>query len=207
MKKINYINYFIKISCILGGIIFSIPKIVDKDLYGTFIRLSIILLVLLPNMIRKFTKIKITERMELIYLLFLFVAHFLGSIVDLYHKISWYDTFAHYISGFMTCFLGYLIYVKCKGIKNPFLEVLFLLSFSALVAVSWETFEFVSDQIFGKDAQNVVTTGVSDTMMDMIVALLGCMTTLFAYFIEKYFHKNLFISKFINEIRQNYGDK
>ena len=204
MKKIIYSNYLIKIVLILGGIFFSIPTIMNKDLYGSLIRISIILLALLPDILRK-RNIKITEKIEFIYLLLLFTAHFLGSIVNLYHKISWYDTLVHYISGLIVCLFGYFIYIKGKGSKNKYLEFLFLLSFSALVAFFWESFEFIFDQLFGKDAQNVKTTGVVDTMEDMIVALLGTFTVQICAYLEKKYDKKLFISHFIQEMHVVYG--
>lgn len=194
MKKINYL---IKIILVFAGILFSISTMMNADLYGTLIRLSIIPLALLPNIAKK--KIKITEKVEFVYLLFLFVAHFLGSIVNLYYQISWYDTFVHYLSGWVTAFLGYIIYVKGKERSKAF-EFLFIISFSALIAISWETFEFVCDQLFQKDAQNVITTGVTDTMIDMIVALLGSITVEVLAFI-----KNGLLSKFKREIQEVYG--
>ena len=201
MKKIIYLNSFIKITLILGGIVFSISKILDKDLYGVLIRLSIIPLALLPNIVKK--KIKITERIEVIYLLFLFIAHFLGSIVNLYYQISWYDTFVHYMSGWITASLGYIICVKACEKNNKFIS-LFLLTFSSLIAVMWEIFEFTCDLLFHKDAQNVLTTGVTDTMTDLIVALFGCITVLILSYLEGN-HKRLFISSFKREIKEVYG--
>jgi hypothetical protein len=47
------------------------------------------------------------------------------------------------------------------------------MSFVAFVAVLWECFEFSMDQIAGMHMQELISTGVADTMFDMIVALIG----------------------------------
>ena len=57
----------------------------------------------------------------------------------------------------------------------------------------WEIFEFTNDAIFQADAQHVMTTGVDDTMLDMIVALLGSVIVVVIYGIEYFLKKKGFI--------------
>ena len=63
-------------------------------------------------------------------------------------------------------------------------------------------FEFTSDKLFGKDAQNVLTTGVDDTMKDMIVAALGTILYLILYVYEEINNKKIFIKNFIYDINK-----
>ena len=42
-----------------------------------------------------------------------------------------------------------------------------------MIAVIWEFFEYGMDLLMAMDLQHVETTGVSDTMTDLIVAFLG----------------------------------
>jgi hypothetical protein len=41
------------------------------------------------------------------------------------------------------------------------------------LATMWEVYEYASSIIFNIDPQNNLTTGVNDTMQDIIVALIG----------------------------------
>ena len=50
---------------------------------------------------------------------------------------------------------------------------LFYFAFTALIAVAWEIFEFSYDQICGGSMQTLISDGVSDTMWDLITALIG----------------------------------
>ena len=69
-----------------------------------------------------------------------------------------------------------------------------------MCASFWEFFEFISDNIFGKDAQNVLTTGVNDTMMDMILASLGSLTFVITYIFEEFNNKKLIVKNFIEQL-------
>ena len=62
---------------------------------------------------------------------------------------------------------------------------MFILAFSAMCAFLWETFEFVCNILFGGDAQRVAETGVTDTMMDMIVAFIGASIFSLGYYIKE----------------------
>ena len=42
-----------------------------------------------------------------------------------------------------------------------------------MISVGWEIVEFVINLVLHNDPQHVLDTGVTDTMMDMIVCLIG----------------------------------
>ena len=46
---------------------------------------------------------------------------------------------------------------------------------AAIIAIGWEIVEFVLDLILHNDPQHVLDTGVNDTMMDMIVCMVGAL--------------------------------
>lgn len=52
-------------------------------------------------------------------------------------------------------------------------KLLFILSFTMLVASLWEFFEYFSDLIFHGEAQRVDKIDINDTMQDMWVAFIG----------------------------------
>ena len=197
MKKINNI---LRIIVVIFSLYLAFTT--KFNVYGTAIKLSVIPIIFLPQIIEKIFSFKINGYLQTIYIIFIFLAHFLGSIVDLYHKVYWYDSFTHFLSGIVIAFLAsYLLVIFKKYDKKSILfNILFILGISFVVAGVWEIFEFTSDKIFGKDAQNVLTTGVDDTMKDMIVAALGTLLycTLYAY--EEYENKYIIIKKFIKNI-------
>ncbi len=196
------LSRLIIIISIIGSLYYSIPLLQDKNIYGVLIKFTIVLTMLIPNIIEKISKTKLPDSLKLIYIIFIFMAHFLGSVVDLYHKIYWWDTFIHFLSGILVAIIANYLIIKTKiyNNKNHIICFLFIIACSSLVAVSWEIFEFTSDKIFNADAQNVLTTGVDDTMKDMIVALLGSILYGITFLHEKVNSINGIISKYINNI-------
>lgn len=172
MKKINLLLIVI---ASIGGIYCGINRIIDGDFYRFLICLSIIPVMLIPKILKICFKINLTSTLEFIYLVFIFASHFLGSIVDFYHTINNYDKIMHFLSGIITAFLGLytLINFGKYDQKNIFFNILFIISFVLMIASFWEFFEYFSDILFKQDAQNVLTTGIHDTMKDMIAAFLG----------------------------------
>lgn len=198
MKKINKIMIFL--SCILS-VAYSLTSIREGDIYNILIRLSLIPVVLLPTILRKL-KIEISDASETIFIIFVFVAQFLGSIVGLYNQIYWLDTFSHFLSGIVFSFFILEILIR-KGYKtNIIFNIIFIIACTALIAVSWEIFEFINDSLFGKDAQKVLETGVNDTMKDMIVALLGSILFCLSYLYEYLNNKKLIVLSLINNINR-----
>lgn len=200
MKKLKEMNNLICIFVTIYSLYLAITS--SGGLYGSLIKLSVIPIIFLPQIIEKLFQVNINNWMKNIYVIFIFLAHFLGSIVDLYHTIYWYDSFTHFLSGILIAFLATYILVLCKKYseKSIVFTVLFIMGLSFLVAGLWEMFEFTSDKLFGKDAQNVLTTGVDDTMKDMIVAALGTALYCILYVYEECENKYIIIKKFIRSI-------
>ena len=190
LKKINYLLILI---ASIGGIYFAITK--DKEIVFILKDISIILTISGLYIIQKIFKIKINDGINFIYILFIFTAHFLGVIVDLYTKIYWFDKFTHFLSGIVTAFAAIYILAFNKN-KNSLFNILFIISFSMLIASVWEVFEYTSSSLFSVDPQKVVLTGVNDTMQDIIVALLGSLLVSVCYYYENKTDHNLLIKKF-----------
>ena len=108
----------------------------------------------------------------------------------------------HFLSGVLTSILALDILKRANVIdKNKiYINVLFVLGITFMVAGLWEIFEFTTDNIFGKDAQKVLTTGVSDTMKDIISAFLGSLIIVVSYIYEKVNNMKLFVINFIKSI-------
>ena len=200
MKKIN--NLIILIMLI--GSVYCFFNYFSNDIAYKAICISIIPISLLPKMVRHCSKFKITDLLELLYLLFIFFAQFLGSVVGMYQCVYFYDKIMHLISGFLSAFLALivLIYMHNYQEKNVFFNVIFIVSFILLIASFWEFFEYFSDKIFKGDAQNVLSTCVGDTMEDMLFALSGSILFIGLYLFEHITKNKLFITRFIEDIEK-----
>ena len=175
VSKMNYnlYNKLLFFIMAIGTIIIAIMEMgsINKTRFITFIIIYPMLLV--PLIIKKI-KLKIKDDKIFLYLIFIFIADFLGCVVNLYNTVSWFDLFAHFLSGIFTFILGLIIYDKiAPNNKNKVLKTLFCLGIVAIIIVVWEIIEFTGDNLIGSNLQHNLDTGVNDTMTDMIVALLG----------------------------------
>ena len=168
MKKINV--FLIIIVSILGVV--SALSDLDRSIAFILKDLSIVITISLTYILSKVFKIHINEYFSFIYIIFIFMAHYLGVIERFYGEFAYYDKIVHTLSGILASYAAYL-FLKAKGIKDTLLNIIFIISFTFLCAGMWEIFEFVCNIFFGGDAQKVVETGVDDTMLDIIVAFIG----------------------------------
>jgi uncharacterized membrane protein YjdF len=128
-------------------------------------------------------KYKLPYEFQLIYLIFIFWAQILGSIADLYNTISWYDNVMHFISGILDSMLAIYIFnrlVRYNQYNIRFITI-FSISFTAAIGVFWEIYEYTVSKITGMDLQNVITSGVNDTMWDLILAIVGSFIFTYIY--------------------------
>lgn len=198
MKKWN--KLFISILLLLNT--GCLLQMILSGHYGRVpITISLYFTVWVPVIVRTTFKVKFPEHMEFAYLFFLFIAQFLGSVVNLYASIYWFDSFAHFVSGILAAVfaLAILFWFQKYNHKSVAFNVFFIIAFSLMVASLWEFFEFTMDQITGGDTQKVLETGVVDTMKDMIVAFLGAILVSISYGYEKCMKKNLFFYHYEKE--------
>ncbi len=200
MKKLNNVLIFL---CSLAAVCFCI-----RDLnVGSYDRIlgdvTVPFVLLIPRIMGKIFKIKITSAMELVYVLFIILAQFLGSVVNLYNKIWWYDLFAHFLSGILTSVLS-LVVLNWFGVynrKNKWFNFLFIISFTLMIASIWEFMEFGTDTFFGMNVQHSIETGVRDTMEDMLVAFLGSLIVSISYLVENKVAKNGFLKRVVSDLK------
>ena len=180
MKKINL---FLTLIIIIASIITVIVN-GSNDITIILKDLSVILTVTAPYIFEKIFKMKLTEGFKLIWIIFIFMAHYLGVILEVYDIFLSFDKIVHTISGILTAYVAMIILNKEK-VKSINFSILFIVCFSALCAVTWEIFEFTCNILVGGDAQRVLETGVDDTMLDMIVALVGSLIFSLWYSVTK----------------------
>lgn len=196
MKK-NKLNLLIIFISIIGTIISIILK--KQELILVLKDLSIIITINLIYIINKLFNTKINEKINTIYIIFIFLAHFLGVILQFYDKIYWFDKFVHWLSGCLTTMVAIISINKIKLNKKILFNILFSISFTMLIASMWEMFEYLSSVFFDVDPQKTILTGVNDTMCDIIVAYLGSILVSLLYYFEIKYNKNIIINKLIKK--------
>lgn len=119
---------------------------------------------------------KFPKRFYIIAILFHFFAASLGSVINLYRYLEFYDKIVHYLSGIILAEAGMIImtYIfKKHSLKNDnILKLLFAFFFSAACAGFWEIYEFTADNLLNINMQG----GNSNTMGDIISGVLGALT-------------------------------
>ena len=178
MKKINIVLLFITLVCSF----FTIIGELDRGIVIVLKDSSIILTATLPFIVNKIFKDKLNDGIIFVWLIFIFLAHYMGVTLEFYNKWEGFDKVVHTFSGVLTAYAGMLFLPK--GGKTWF-NILFIIAFSCLCAFAWETFEFVCNLLVGGDAQRVVETGVTDTMLDMIVAFIGAVLFSIGYYVKR----------------------
>ena len=151
---------------------------VKRDLYHLFITLGTMLIPLGIWSLPKMLKLKREYFLDLIVLGFAFLAYTLGSCVDLYKILPGFDKLAHMLSGVFAGMLALCLYCVLKGECRPrasdcAIVVLFVFFGSMAAAGMWEIGEYFVHMITGRDVQKVIATGINDTMLDMIVCMIG----------------------------------
>ncbi len=108
------------------------------------------------------------------------LASFLGSAMQFYRLVPWWDLFMHGFFGLVGSVVIYAFLLKWNGRaleRRGFLVLIFLSVMGC--AALWEIFEYVSDALLGGDAQRVLealrlgTSPIADTMTDIIITMAG----------------------------------
>lgn len=140
-------------------------------------------------LIRKYNK-----NLELVYLLFLFIAYVLGFGYDYYDRIYYFDAVAHSFFGIFASIyaLPLLKFFRRYDTKNKIFNIIFIIIFTLSMAALWEIVEFTIDKIF-------ITTnmqrGLNNTMKDIISAFLFSILYSLIYFEKDSLIEKLFITK------------
>ncbi|QGU95487.1 hypothetical protein GOM49_10650 [Clostridium bovifaecis] len=131
-------------------------------------------------------RIWLPHNFQLIMVIFIFLAQYLGEIKKFYAMFWWWDLFLHAIFGSYTVIIA--LY-SLKGIIKKDQEateqlftiftIIFAFSFSVAVGTLWEVFEFVGDYLFNS---NMVKGGLKDTLTDLIVKILAAFITSVKYY-------------------------
>lgn len=156
----------------IGTVVMAIFSFCNNDFSRIATFIAIFPVLMLPFFFKK-TKLKLTNFEIFLYYSFIFLADFLGCVLNFYNLISWYDLFTHFLSGIATFTLGFILLKQLNGNSKKIVNIIFCLGVVCIIALLWEMFEFGMDSITGSNLQHNLDTGVADTMWDMIAAFVG----------------------------------
>lgn len=154
----------------------------ERQWLSAFLILTIALLILFVTVFSDRLAVQIPAEFQVLALVFVFSALFLGEVRSYYQKIWWWDIALHGSSGLLMGIFGFLlVYVlnaseKIAFSMTPRFVAFFAFMFAVAVGTLWEIFEFLMDVIFGANMQKAMfgdPSGLTDTMWDMIVNAIG----------------------------------
>lgn len=154
----------------------------EEHWLSAFLILTIALLILLVTVFSDRIAVQIPAEFQVLALVFVFSALFLGEVRSYYDKIWWWDIALHSTSGLLMGILGFLlVYVlnaseKIAFSMTPRFVAFFAFMFAVAVGALWEILEYSMDVIFGANMQKAMfsdPSGLTDTMWDMIVNAIG----------------------------------
>ncbi len=154
----------------------------------------------IPDLIRKKARIYITPGFRYVFLIFVFLAQFLGEIADLFNRVIWWDNMLHFISAFTITLIGYIASYLISDNDGTYdlmsigAASLFALAFSVALGSLWEIFEYIVDVAFDFNMQK---SGLVDTMEDLIFCVAGSFIACLIYIPDK--KKNFFARKAVED--------
>lgn len=182
---------------IFQGILFvlAIYHIYKKNykLIGTII--LIFVLSFLNVLLNIIFQIRIDAFSNIVYLIVLFMALYLGSSLGFYDRYKWWDRSIHFLSGSGFIGFGIAIANTNSGITK-LVGLLFSFTFSITLHVLWEVLEYISDCLSHGNAQRwqmihasknhisdkaIQPAGLVDTMNDTICCIIGSLVAIIVW--------------------------
>ena len=151
---------------------------------NAFLVMVIMGVTLSPAVLGRRFRVYIPPEFQVLAVMFVFAALFLGEIQNYYLRIWWWDIALHASSGLLMGILGFLLVYALNENEHadihmrPRFVAMFAFVFAVAVGTLWEIFEFVVDQVVGANMQKPMLgdpSGLTDTMWDMIVNALGAL--------------------------------
>lgn len=123
--------------------------------------------------ILKLLKIKVPYEVLIINVVFVYFASLIGSCLGGY-STAYFDKFTHFASGIVVLELAYMVYKYYVKIDiSKVFMVLCINAINMMVAALWELYEYALLIFVNNDAIRHYTTGVHDSMTDILVCLIG----------------------------------
>ncbi len=150
--------------------------------------LVVIVIAAVPLITSKLFKINYSPVLIATYITFVFMAHFVGSVLDTYDRFSLYDDITHTVFGSVGGLVAIYLFTTFNDYKDFKYRTLaiFVFFFPMAFGAVWEIYEFAADEILGLIMQRstwVVESGYSiygtaDTVHDLWVTFIGAVAVL-----------------------------
>lgn len=143
-------------------------------------------LTFVPALAEKRFKLDTPSYFELIILIFIFFAIFLGEIFSFYHRVPYWDAMLHFSAGIIIAAVGFALITVLNNSPrvalklSPFFVALFAFCLGVTLGTLWEIYEFWQDAWFGFNMQK---TGLDDTMKDLMLDAIGALLVSVAGFL------------------------
>jgi len=135
-----------------------------------------LILMYLPALIKARTRVNLPVEFDVVLVLFMYAAVFLGKVGHAYEHFWWWDAALHTSAGFLLGYVAFLaLYINVQQGKIKSTRLVFgLLIFCIALAFGamWEIFEFGLDGLLGGNLQR---GSLHDTMWDLIVDSVGAL--------------------------------
>lgn len=157
-----------------------------------FVSIVMAIASLIPFLIELIFKFRFPGLMFLFYQIYLLFAGTIGSALNVYYLVSFYDIIIHCLAGYVFALLG--IFILSKTTRYSSQTILFLALFCFLFSMAceliWELIEWTADNLFGQTAQGLPIDEygvplVTDTMQDMLCNFAGGIVFILHYVIGK----------------------
>lgn len=152
-----------------------------RDWENVFLTGLVILLTLAPALAWRGYRVYIPPELQLTSAVFVFLSLFLGSAMDLYYELWWWDLVLHAASGILLGLAGFIAVFALnrrdslpQGMRPAFV-CFFGVTFAVFFGVAWEIFEFAMDSLSPGLNMQSTETGVVDTMQDLTLNTLGAL--------------------------------
>jgi len=188
-----------------------IVTIITSIIYDAYTLIPVsaisLFLTFIPSILERSIKVSLPASFQVVLLIFIFAAQFLGEIFNYYERFWWWDILLHSWSGVLLGTIGFvLVYIlnTASGvgvIMSPFFISFFALCFAVTCGVVWEVFEFLMDLILSTNMQK---SGLIDTMGDLIVDTGGALiASVNGYISLKARKKNILTGAISNFMKKN----
>jgi len=189
-------------------IVTAIVSITTKQWKDLFLTSLAIVCVILPFIITRIANIKnivLPSSFQLITLVLVFLAQYLGEIMRFYLIFWWWDLLLHAIFGSFAVIIAlYLIQGVIRKEQEAteqrftLFTILFSFNFSIALSTLWEMFEFTGDYLI---KANMVKGGLEDTSTDLLITIFAAFITSIIYYLLKPYYNNVDNSEKVNNLK------
>lgn len=149
----------------------------DNRLMASF---GMFIAVLLPFLYELAFRVRLSNIVFFFIQLYALVAGVIGSVLNVYYLVSWYDIFVHTLAGYVFAVFGIFVFSRMENYSKlkKWTIVVFCFCFTMTCELIWELFEWASDNLLGQTAQGLPPEGfdvplVTDTMVDILCNFIG----------------------------------